>query len=216
MKYLNRISEKLKEADFFLQRMALTEREVDELNYYFSAFTSAARSVTFVLQYVGSALSWFEEWYAEVQARQRGDKAAKYLLEARNEALKTGAQPIAYGEVVRFPNGEEKLVNFFSYLGSEPPTEVPSMDVLYTCTHQMQNLVQIVGEFFDRFEEEVWDASKEKREVLAHLTHFRPVIHGGAAPPELWQQLVDFIGGANFQPPRPSEAIRALRERYGS
>lgn len=216
MKHLNRISEKLKEADFFLQRMTLAERKVDELNYYFSAFTSAARSVTFVLQYVGSDLSGFEEWYAQVQARQRGDKVAKYLLEARNEALKTGAQPIAYGEVVRLANGEEKLVNFFSYVGSEPPAEVPSMNVLSTCTHQMRNLVQIVGEFFDRFEEEVWDALKEKREVLAHLTHLRPVIHGGATPPQLWQQVVDFIGGANFQPPRPSEAIRALRERYGS
>ncbi len=52
MKHLNRLSEKLKEADFFLEKMGSINRHADELNYYFSAFASAARSVTFVLKYI--------------------------------------------------------------------------------------------------------------------------------------------------------------------
>jgi hypothetical protein len=214
MKHLVRISEKLKEADFFLGQMAHSHRNIEELNYYFSAFASAARSVTFVLQYVGSAIEGFDSWYAEVQSRQRSDKVAKYLLEARNESQKTGAQPIAYGEVIKLPSGEERLINYFSYVGSSPPAEVPDMDVLATCNHQMRNLVQITGEFFDRFEDSVWDASQEKRGILEHLSNVRHKVHGGGTPDLLGQQLVDFIGGATFSPPRPSAAIRDLRKKY--
>ena len=214
MKHLVRISDKLKEADFFLRRMTHSHRNIEELNYYFSAFASAARSVTFVLQYVGSVVEGFDSWYTEIQSRQRSDKVAKYLLEASNERQKTGAQPIAYGEVIRLPSGEETLIIFFSYVGSSPPAEVPDMDVLATCNHQMRNLVHIVGEFFDRFEDVVWDASQEKRSVLDHLSSVRHKVHGGETPDVLWQQLVDFIGGSDFSPPRPSEAISDLRKRY--
>lgn len=216
MKHLNQISEKLKEADFFLDRMVASERAVDELNYYFSAFSSAARSVTFVLQYVGSAIVGFAEWYADVQARQRGDAVAKYLLEARNQALKTGAQPIAYGQVVKLPNGDERLVNFFSYVGPEPPAEVPDMDVISTCRYQMKNLVGIVSEFFERFEPAVWDQSKERQDVLTQLNQLRPVVHGGATPDALWQQVIEFLGSEGFKAPRPSDAIRPLIAKYGS
>ncbi|QEL65543.1 hypothetical protein OTERR_20670 [Oryzomicrobium terrae] len=214
MKNLIRISEKLKEADFFLRQMTRSHGNIEELNYYFSAFVSAARSVTFVLQYVGSVVEGFDSWYADVQSRQRSDKVAKYLLEARNESQKTGAQPIAYGEVIRLPSGEETLINFFSYIGSSPPAEVPDMDVLTTCNHQMRNLVQIVIEFFDKFEDSVWDASQEKRSTVENLSSVRHKIHGGETPDVLWQQLVDVIGGTDFLPPRPSQEIIDLRKRY--
>jgi hypothetical protein len=214
VKHLNRITEKLKEADFFLGQMAASQRKVDELNYYFSAFTSAARSVTFVLQYVGSTIDGFVEWYESVQMRQRRDPVAKYLLEARNEGQKTAAQPIAYGQMVTLPTGEEKLISFFSYVGSEPPAAVPDMDVLSTCTHQMRSLICIVSEFFERFEEIVWDASKERRDIVAQFTQLRPIIHGGATPGDLWQKAVDFLGSQAFKLPRPSDAIQALVEKY--
>jgi hypothetical protein len=78
MKHFNQIAEKLKEADFFLEKMLSSNRRVDELNYYFSAFASAARSVTFVLQYVGSAVEGFPKWYSEIQVRLGSDIVAKY------------------------------------------------------------------------------------------------------------------------------------------
>lgn len=214
MKHLNRISEKLKEADFFLEKMASSNRSVDELNYYFSAFASAARSVTFVLQYVGSAIEGFDSWYVDIQARQRSDKVSKYLLGARNESQKAGAQPIAYGEVIRLPNGEEKLVNFFSYVGSNPPVEVPDMNALATCQHQMKNLVAIVSEFFERFENVAWNPSKERSDILKHLNQLKPIIHGGTTPDTMWEQITAFIASPGFQPPRPSESISNLVAKY--
>ncbi|EEG08963.1 hypothetical protein [Pseudogulbenkiania ferrooxidans] len=217
MKHLSLITEKLKEADFFLERMVAAGLHVEELNYYFSAFASAARSVTFVLQYVGSAIGEeFDKWYEPTQARLRGDKVAKYLLEARNEALKTGAQPISYGQRVKQPNGEETVIHFFSYIGSEAPAEVPSMDVFSACRHQMTNLTGLVAEFLGRFEAEVWDESRERQVFSMQLDEVKSIVLGGDIPDGLWQKVIGHIESDSFHPPKPSETIRSLVAKYGN
>lgn len=214
LSYPNQIAEKLKEADFFLEKMVSSNRRVDELNYYFSAFASAARSVTVVLQYVGSSIEGFDEWYSGIRARLGGDIVSKYLLEARNESLKTGIQPISYGLVVKLPTGEEDLLHFFSYIGLNPPAEVPDIDALSTCRHQMKNLVAIVSEFFERFESVAWNPLTERSDTLKHLNQAKPLIPGGANAEALWEQTIAFISRADFQPPYPSEAIRNLVAKY--
>ncbi|WP_293603565.1 hypothetical protein [Polaromonas sp. UBA4122] len=214
MKHFHKITEKLKEADFFLDKMILCERCVDEMNYYFSAFASAARSVTFVMQYVGSSIEGFSDWYSAVRAKQGADKISKYLLEARNESQKTGAQPISYGEVVKLPSGEEKLIHFFSYVGSNPPADIPDIDVLSTCQHQMKNLVNITAEFFSQFESAIWNPAKERSEVLEHLNQVKPLVLGGTTPQPMWEQVTAFISSDRFQPPRPIETIRHLVAKH--
>lgn len=216
MKHLVLICNKLKEADFFLEKMASSDRHVDELNYYFSAFASAARSVTFVLQYVGSAIKGFDEWYSNVQHRLKDDKVAKYLLEARNESQKRGVQPIAYSKVVELPSGEKNILHFFSYIGSNPPTEVPSLDAYSICHYQMKILASIVSEFLTKFENTVWDPSEERTNILEYMKQAKSLMFEGNFPESLWDKSAAFITSADFKPLRPSELVSSLLEKYST
>lgn len=213
-KHPNLICETLKEADFFLEKMTSSSRRADELNYYFSAFVSAARSVTFVIQYVGSAIKGFDKWYSNIQERLKNDIVSKYLLEARNESQKTGAQPISYSKVIRLPSGEGRPVYFFSYVGSTPRAEVPSLDVLSECQQQMKNLASIVSEFLDKFESKVWDPSKERLDTLRYLNQVKPLMCGGDTPEALWRQFSEYIANFDFEPLRPSKRISNLLAKY--
>lgn len=212
MKHLNSVCEKLKEADFFLEKMVESERAEIDLNYFFSAFSSAARSVTFVIQYVASDVVGFAEWYEGVRTRQSEDKIAKFLLEARNQALKTGSQPISFGQVTVSPSGEEMISIFFKYVGSDPPADVPIIDVFSTCRHQMRNLVAIASEFFEKFEDIIWDEARDREETLSQITQLQPVIHGGVTSDDLWQKIIEEIHKLPVS--RPSNSIKRLREKY--
>ena len=57
------VDEKLFESDFFLTKLEETAYNFSAARYYFSAFTSAARSVTFALQKVMKRIPGFDEWY---------------------------------------------------------------------------------------------------------------------------------------------------------
>ena len=50
MRSFSPVDEKLEEADFFLEGMAASEKSWLRTRFLFSAFVSAARSVTFALQ----------------------------------------------------------------------------------------------------------------------------------------------------------------------
>lgn len=214
MKHLNQIVEKLKEASFFLNCMVASHQKADELNYYFSAFSSAARSVTFVMQYVGKEIEGFVEWYAEVQERLSQDPIAKYLLEARNETQKRGTQPIASGVQLHLADGESLLVHYFSYVGSKPPAAVPETDVVSTCSHQMKNLVRVVSEFFERFEGLVWSEERERMNTMELLVQLKSAGHCHAPPDEVIQAALDAIKSPDFKIPRPSHALQALEKEY--
>ena len=170
--------------------------------------------MTFVLQYVGSAIEDFDEWYSDVQQRLKGDKVAKYLLEARNESQKTGTQSIAYSKAIELPSGEKYNLHFFSYIGSNTPLEVPSIDALSTCQYQMRNLASIVSEFLEKFEDLVWDPLEEQKNTLEYMKQAKALGFGGNAPEALWNQSAEFIASFDFQPLRPSKLIHSLLEKY--
>jgi hypothetical protein len=88
---------KLAEADFFLERMKSCTLSIWEVNFYFSAFVSAARSVTFALQAVMDGQPGFAEWYSKKQSEMRGDPVCRFFVTYRNEVLKTGELPIVGG-----------------------------------------------------------------------------------------------------------------------
>ncbi len=63
---------KVAEAEFFLKRLRRTRRDFFAVQCHFSAFVSAARSVTYSLQAVLSDRPGFKEWYESHQTAIEG------------------------------------------------------------------------------------------------------------------------------------------------
>jgi len=87
------IDGKLREADFFLGRLRTTN-DLDEARFYFSAFLSAARSVTFALQVCLKEFAAFDEWYEKRRNELKADSAASYLHTIRNQVVHVGLNPL--------------------------------------------------------------------------------------------------------------------------
>lgn len=88
------VEDKLWESEFFLCQLQGVRPHSPESRYYFSAFVSAARSVTFAMQFSMSGVDGFEEWYAQAQENLRSDPLAPHFVEIRNNVQKRGLNPI--------------------------------------------------------------------------------------------------------------------------
>lgn len=89
------VASKVGEADYFLDQLKACPPTNCEFNYIFSAFVSASRSITFSLQYVMKEYPGFTEWYEIRQRQLKKSELARFFVEFRNIALKTGIIPIA-------------------------------------------------------------------------------------------------------------------------
>ena len=83
---------KIAEADFFLDQI---KKQDSSLPYYFSAFLSATRSITFCLQKHLSYLEDFEVWYQPWRERLESSSLANYFKALRNKNQKEGYNPVA-------------------------------------------------------------------------------------------------------------------------
>lgn len=83
-----RTPDKYREAGFFLDKTLSTD-DKDEMRYYLSAFLSAARSTTWVLEREYDEEPEFEEWYSEKQKWMKNDPLFRILKEYRNHVVKT-------------------------------------------------------------------------------------------------------------------------------
>jgi len=63
------VENKLREAEFFLDQLRDASRLSFEADCYFSAFVSAARSVTFAMQASLKGVPGFRDWYGSAQER---------------------------------------------------------------------------------------------------------------------------------------------------
>ena len=88
------VEEKLREAEFFLEQFGATGPLNAEAPYYFSAFVSACRSVTFALQASLNGVSGFDPWYESVRDQLKTDPLAPYFHEVRNGVVHTGINPL--------------------------------------------------------------------------------------------------------------------------
>lgn len=88
------VEDKLRETEFFLDQLRATSRFSSDARHYFSAFVSAARSVTFVLQATMHGVDAFEAWYADAQAELKVDALAPFFVEIRNDVVHTGLNPL--------------------------------------------------------------------------------------------------------------------------
>jgi hypothetical protein len=105
------VADKFREADFFLECLIGCNGFGQEGDYFLSAFSSAARSVTFVLQTVMSKYPNFDKWYPEASRPLRESVLARYFLQLRNEALKRGTIPAYWSGA----SGDDGFVHFYTF-----------------------------------------------------------------------------------------------------
>jgi hypothetical protein len=132
---------KLKEADFFLEQLR-TAPDLDLARYHFSAFLSAARSVTFALQKCLGSLAHFDGWYEDRQNELRGHTAANYFKGIRDQVLHQGLNPLR-----SHARGVGGIIgsNFYLVDGA------PERDVVVAGASYMAILVRVAGEAYERF-----------------------------------------------------------------
>ena len=114
------VADKFREADFFLERLLECEGHEEEAAYYLSAFASASRSVTFVMQAVMSKFPRFDEWYPAASQPLRDSELARYFVKVRNEVLKRGTMPTNWGGV----SGDDGTVSYYSFT-THPGSDLP-------------------------------------------------------------------------------------------
>ena len=105
------VAQKVGEADYFLEMLKSVNGRYYEFSYVLSAFTSAARSITFSLQAVMSKYPDFDSWYAREQEGLRSNDLAKYFVNLRNYLQKVGEIPVEHTGTMR--NGEVKHLSYF-------------------------------------------------------------------------------------------------------
>ena len=79
--------QKYNEAEYFLEMVKDNDENRQRFEYNLSAFLSAARSVTFVLQKESSKNPEFDEWYCKKQMQMKRDKLFKFLKKKRDSGI---------------------------------------------------------------------------------------------------------------------------------
>jgi hypothetical protein len=108
--------DKLREAQFFLDKLIERGETGAEFRYYLSAFSSAARSVTLVLQAelrpkYGDE---FSSWYDGHRKALGDDRMGQVVKEVRNTLLKEGSREPVYIWTWRNPAGCDSVTVSFT------------------------------------------------------------------------------------------------------
>lgn len=138
------VDNKLFESDFFLTKICGTKSPY-EVIFYFNAFLSAARSVTFCLQASMNSVNGFEEWYNSVQKELSENKLAKFFHTARNESQKEGVHHITSGTF-----GNDRI-KFYFQLPATLNNSLPESAVDELCKQYFLLLLKIIYACYQRF-----------------------------------------------------------------
>lgn len=88
------VEDKLLEAEFFLNKLRRSDYLSFDARCYFSAFISAARSVTLSLQTMMNEVPGFKNWYQNAQAKLKANPLAPFFVEIRNASIHRGVNPL--------------------------------------------------------------------------------------------------------------------------
>ena len=146
------VDEKLAEADFFLEKLRNSSTNFFAARCYFSAFVSAARSVTFALQGVMKPrVSVFDEWYERKQDQLRQDPLARFLHDARTEVQHFGVNAVTAGRMETV-NGKSVVKLYFgSTTLGVPLKNAPSCDVVTACSRHLTSIVWLIHDCYEVF-----------------------------------------------------------------
>lgn len=135
------IDGKLRESDFFLEKLRAAPG-LEDARYYFSAFLSAARSVMYALQKCLGGLAHSDGWYEERQRELKDHAVATYFKEIRDQVIHEGLNPL---------EREVRGVGGFYGVTFLLVEDAPQRDVVVAGTAYMAILVRIAGEAYMRF-----------------------------------------------------------------
>ncbi len=147
------VVEKVREARFFLNALSRSWDD-QKSDFYFSAFASACRSITFTLQSVCARVPDFREWYAQRQAKLEREPLARFLLLARNQTQKVGLVPLAYrgSALERHTRHGHYCRRMYRFVALEQGTGTPpDGDAVVLCRRHLVNLAALVDECYSRF-----------------------------------------------------------------
>ena len=145
---LDLIERKVAEADFFLDAMQDSGFNIFGFYCYFSAFLSASRSITFTLQAVMSGTPGFDEWYEVARQPLKEDSRARFFVQLRNIATKTGEAGIVGGSSHRLEDGSVLITHYFDpELTGSLPDDIRRQEVTSMSWYYMKLLVDLVSEW---------------------------------------------------------------------
>src|SRR5258708_17738526 len=103
--------DKLNEAAFFQQGLAAEKVDPDHYRYFMSAFISAARSITLLMQKEYAHTKGFAEWYPDRQGEMKADDEMRFFNEQRVEAIHLARLKLAeHGAIGKLRIGSEVVV----------------------------------------------------------------------------------------------------------
>lgn len=149
------VEDKLCEAEYFLGQIGAEPRWRMESRYYFSAFVSSARSVTWAMQASLRHVDGFGAWYEGIQRRLREQPNAQFFVETRNRLEKRGHNPLNQISLADLPHLlRQQLHGNHGHFLLIPSTDSDSkqlVDALAACQAYFSELVAVVWECYDRF-----------------------------------------------------------------
>lgn len=151
------VEEKLQEAEFFLHHLRQSATHSIDARFFFSAFVSAARSVTLAMQASLHTVAGFDEWYKGVQQMLKADLLAPYFVEIRNDVIHKGINPLNQVTVehlqehlsMQFRQRDRSHVLLVPSLGESDATVLADADT--ACSSYLKSLVAVVFECYSRF-----------------------------------------------------------------
>ncbi|MGD0792538.1 MAG: hypothetical protein ABR920_12280 [Terriglobales bacterium] len=151
------VEEKLREAAFFLDGLRTAGQLSFEARCYFSAFVSAARTVTLALQVTMKHIDGFNAWYEQAQARLKADPLARFFVEVRNDSVHKGLNPLGQ---VPMEHLREHLSLQFRQRKRSHVIVLPDpraghgtalADAVQVSSEYFKSLVAVVFDCYDRF-----------------------------------------------------------------
>lgn len=132
------VDQKLAEADFFLKKLKEAGFNFFAARCYVSAFTTAARTVTYAIQAVMKPVPEFADWYTQRQEELKADSTARFFHQLRTISHHVGENLVSGG------SGGPNLSTRYWFMPTKDLSKVPQEDVVTACTRYMAKLVDLV------------------------------------------------------------------------
>jgi len=145
-----------------------------EARFYFSAFVSAARSVTWAIQASLSHVNGFETWYSTVQQRLQDDALSRFFVQTRNMVQKRGHNPFGQVGLSHLAAHLERQMRcdhrpVLMIPDPSAPNEVVLSDAIAACTKYFTDLVTVVWDCYEKYRtvvDERWYFTQEHFEQM--------------------------------------------------
>jgi hypothetical protein len=151
------VENKIRETEFFLIKLKDSPYHSFDAQCYFSAFVSAARSVTFAMQGSLVGVKDFDQWYETVRDKLKAAPLAPFFVEVRNSVVHVGENPLNRIDV-------EFLYDYLLHQFRQnskghfllvPDTKVKDtrllVDATQACKEYFKSLVSVVYECYERY-----------------------------------------------------------------